>query len=50
MHYQGNKPERRIFITTEASQFLTKEEQAPREKNDIVVIDGITEADAEENE
>lgn len=50
MQYAGDKPQRRIFITTEASQFLTAEEQAPKEKRDMVVIPDITEADGEENE
>lgn len=49
MQYAGDRPQRKIFITTEASQFLTAEEQAPREKNDMVVIP-MTEADGEENE
>jgi hypothetical protein len=50
MQYAGDKPQRKIFISTEASQFLTAEEQAPREKNDMVVIPNMTEADGEENE
>ena len=50
MHYAGDRPQRKIFITTEASQFLSAEEQAPRVKKDMVTIKDMTEADGEENE